>query len=50
MALEPLDVLDPCLACVLAGQFEHLIGHVEAVHLAAWADATRREKNVSARP
>ena len=32
---EELDVLDPGLALVAAGQVEHLVGHVEAVGLAA---------------
>ena len=45
-ALDELDVLDPGLALVGAGQLEHLVGHVEAVGLAGRADAARREQDV----
>ena len=47
-ALEELDVLDPGLALVSAGELEHLVGHVEAVGLAGRADAPRREQDVDA--
>src|SRR5262245_14414501 len=38
----------PAFLLVLAGQRQHLVGHVEAVGLAAWADATGREQDVDA--
>ena len=47
-ALEELDVLDPGLALVRAGQLEHLVGHVEAVGLAGRADPPGREQDVDA--
>ena len=48
VALEELDVLGARLALVLAREREHLVGHVEAVGLAARADAARREQHVDA--
>src|SRR5262249_22540934 len=38
LALQELHVLDARLLLVLAGQRQHLVGHVEAVGLAAWTD------------
>ena len=48
LALEELDVLDARLTLVLAGELEHLVGHVEAVGLAGRADAPGREQHVDA--
>ena len=48
LALEELDVLDAGLALVLAGQGQHLVGHVEAVRLAGGADPPGREQHVDA--
>ena len=48
LALEELDVLHAGFALVLAGQRQHLVGHVEAVSLAGRADAARREQHVDA--
>ena len=47
-ALQELDVLDPGLALVSAGQLEHLVGHVEAVGLAGRADSPGGEQDVDA--
>jgi len=40
VAAQPLDVLDPGLALVLAREGEHLVRHVEAVGLARRAEPT----------
>ena len=47
-ALEEFDVFDAGFALVLAGQREHLIGHVEAVGFAGGADAAGGEQDVDA--
>ena len=48
LAFEKLDVFDACLALVFAGQGEHVVGHVEAVSLAAGSHAARGEQHVDA--
>ena len=47
-ALEELDVFDAGLALVLAGEGEHVVGHVEAVGLAGGSDAFGGEQHVDA--
>ena len=47
-SLQELDVLDPGLALVGPGQLEHLVGHVEAIGLAARPDPPRREQHIYA--
>ena len=46
--LQELDVRRARLRLVLAGEGEHLVGHVEAVGLARRADPLRREEDVDA--
>src|SRR6202040_192546 len=46
LALEELDVLRTGASLVLIGQREHLIGHIEAIGLARWANALRRQQNI----
>ncbi len=48
LSSEELDVLDPGLALVSPGQFEHLVGHVQPKSLAARADPPSREQDVYA--
>jgi hypothetical protein len=48
LALEELDVRHAGLLLILAGEREHLVGHVEPVGLAGSADAPRREEYVDA--
>ena len=48
LALEKLNILRARLLLVLAGEREHVVGHVEAVGLAGRPNATRREQNVDA--
>ena len=44
--LQELDVLDARLPLVVAGELEHLVGHVEAEGLAGRADAARGQEHV----
>lgn len=48
LALEELDVGVPCLALVLGGEGQHVVGHVEAVRLARRSDPGRAEQHVDA--
>ena len=48
LTAQELDVLDAGLALVGAGELEHLVGHVEAVGLAARADPARGQQDVDA--
>ena len=48
LALQELDVLDARLPLVLARQGQHLVGHVEAVGLAAGRNPPGRQQHVDA--
>src|ERR1051326_3045558 len=47
-ALQELDIVDPRLALVFAGQREHLVRHVEPIGLSAGTDSARGEQDVDA--
>ncbi len=44
--LQEFDILRACLLLILVGQSQHLVGHIEAVGFAAWADTTGGEQHV----
>ena len=46
LPLQKLDVPDPRLPLVFAGEREHLVGHVQAVGLAGRANPPGREQHV----
>ncbi len=45
-ALEKLDVRGARLGLILAGEGEHLVGHVEAIRLTCGPDPLRRQQHV----
>src|SRR5690606_8213700 len=47
-ALQELDIRGAGLPLILAREREHLVGHVQAIHLASRADALRRQQHVDA--
>ena len=46
--LRKIRVRRACSGCVVAGEREHLVRHVEPEHAAGRADALRREDDVDA--
>jgi hypothetical protein len=48
LAFEKLDIFDAGFLLVLSGERQHVVGHIEAVSLAGWADPPRRKKNIDA--
>src|SRR3989337_3185566 len=48
LSFQELDVFDPGFRLAAAGQLQHLIGHVEPVHLAGRPNPARREEDIEA--
>src|SRR3972149_8827261 len=46
LSFQELDVFDPGFRLAAAGQLQHLIGHVEPVHLAGRPNPARREEDI----